>query len=626
MLLNHKDQTPAATIRNIRRMLDALGVVIIERRWFEVQGKTFSVRLEADGAWKGCAVNGKGASRELALASAYGELMERIQNGMFTEPSFWAMPERFAPPDAQVFTVAEVCRRWPRTAGELFTEEGRALLGSQEVACVPFYDAHADEVVYLPLRFLRMTYSSTGMTAGNTAAEALVQGLCEITERHVINLVSRGALVLPTIPLEQVPDGFSRRLISTLRASGYTVQVKDATLGGKYPVIATLLVSPERGGYHIHFGSDPVFEIALQRSLTEFCQGYDDVVQRLKPFPWAGKGGAYSRWIEAWAQFLDQPAATRDLQRLAYTKDGSGGLGENVLLDGGFDASCFAAFVSERRGNDEMLRHLVSQCEASGGRVLARDVSFLGFPAFQVHVPRWAEDCLVDRSLAEAELATPELTRIASALDRATLPELRHLTDSLRRFMTDPALVQGPVSRFWPFGATEEGELSEALADPDVLLFLLHLRLKDWAQASHHIERHVRRLAEAGDDEDLAYFRGVAAYVHLRASGMPLRACRATLVSLFGDALAHEVIEENDPAKNPFQPHNLMTCGDCSGCSCRGICGYEPWKARWAALLPRMEAAGIDQQRLREAFGGQPRQGEPPKGEPPARGRKKRAS
>jgi hypothetical protein len=270
-----------------------------------------------------------------------------------------------------------------------------------------------------------------------------------------------------------------------------------------------------------------------------------------------------------------------------------------------------------------MLRHLVAQCEASGGRVLARDVSFLGFPAFQVHVPGWAEDCIIDRALAEAELATPELTRTASALDRASLPELRHFTDSLRRFMTHPALVQGPVSRFWPFGATEEGELSEVLADPDVLLFLLHLRLKDWPRASHHIQRHVRHLAESaggGDDDELAYFRGVAAYVHLRASGMPLRACRASLSSLFGEALADEVIDETDPAKNPFEPHNLMTCGDCSQCSCRGICGYEPWKARWAALLPRMKASGLDQQRLREVF-----RREPPKTEPAGRGRKKRA-
>ena len=609
MLLNHKDKTPAATIRDVRTLLASLGVVAIERRWWEVEGKTFSVRLEAQGVWEGCAVNGKGASRELALASAYGEFMERLQNGYFTDMTFWVMPEHFAPPDAQFLAIAEVCRRWPGTAAQLFTKPAIALLGEQKVACVPFYDSHADDLAYLPLRFLRMAYSSTGMTGGNSASEALVQGLCEINERHVINQVSRSALVLPTIPLEQVPDGYSRRLISRLRDWGYAVHVKDATLGGRYPVLASLVIAPERG-YHIHFGSDPVFEIALQRSLTEFCQGQSDVAQRLKPFPWEAKGTSYSKSIESWAQFLDRPGPARELRRLAYTKDGSGGLGENVLLDRAFDRSCFAAFVSEARSNEEMFSHLVRQCEANGGRVLTRDVSFLGFPAFQVHVPRWAEDCIIDQALAEADLKTPELTRIASSLDRASLRELRHFTSTLREFMTQPALVQGPVSRLCPLGVNEDGEASDVLTDPDVLLFLLHLRLKDWGLAFHHVERHVQRLADGGDEEGLEYFRCVAAYLHMRASGMTLRACRGTLRSLFGESLACEVIDDIDPAKNPFRHHKLMTCGNCESCTCRGICGYESWKARWELLLARMEAAGIDQLRLREVFPGRSHRGE----------------
>ncbi len=146
MLLDHKDKTPDATIRDVRDRLAALGIMTIERQWWEVEGKTFSVRLEAQGVWKGCAVNGKGASRELALASAYGEYMERLQNGYFTDPTFWVMPEHFAPPDARLLSVEEVCRRWPRTAGRLFTKAAIALLGAREVACLPFYDSRADDV------------------------------------------------------------------------------------------------------------------------------------------------------------------------------------------------------------------------------------------------------------------------------------------------------------------------------------------------------------------------------------------------------------------------------------------------------------------------------------------------
>jgi ribosomal protein S12 methylthiotransferase accessory factor len=598
MYTNHKDRSPSATIGAIRTILDELGIVTFERRWFEVDGQAFSVRLEADGLWKGCAVNGKGASRELALASAYAEFVERLQNGAFTETSFWAMPDRFAPSDACAMTVAEVCDRFPHSAGLLYTDEAKQLLADRQVPCVPFYDVQSDDVAYLPLGALRATYSSTGMTAGNTPAEAIVQGIGEILERHVINQVSRDAIALPTIPLEMVPEGFSRRVLSSLVAAGYTVHVKDATLGGRFPVIGTLVVAPERGVHHIHFGSDPVFEIALQRSLTEFFQGQEGVDARLKAFPWEGEV-RYSKSIEGWAQHLEEPGAVRELRRLAFTKDGSGGLGEQVLHHRPFEPSCFDAFVAERSSNEQMLAHLLRRCEELGGRVLVRDVSFLSFPAFQVHVPRWAEDCVVDQTLAEAELETPELVRIACNLERASVRELRRLADALRGFMQHPALVQGPISRFAPIGATDDGQLTHTLADPDVLLFFLHLRLQEFRTAARHLGRHLGRLSAAGDDDSIGYFRCAAAYMHLRASSASVSICRGTLGALFGEALTEEVLADLDPTKNPFRHQNLMSCGDCRGCRCDGLCGYQEWKGRWDTLLPRMEAAAIDQRRLR---------------------------
>lgn len=621
MLLAHKDRSPTATIGAIRAILDDLGVVTFERRWFEIDGQAFSVRLEADGAWKGCAVNGKGASRELALASAYAELVERIQNGAFSEPTFWAMPDRFAPTDARVMTVAEACERWPDSAGRLYDDEARALLGAREVSCVPFFDVLADDVAYLPLAALRATYSSTGMTAGNSPAEAIVQGIGEILERHAINQISRQALALPTIPLERVPEGFCRRLIGTLMDWGYTVHVKDATLGGRFPVIGTQILAPERGAHHLHFGSDPVFEIALQRSLTEFFQGQEGVDARLGPLPWEGEP-RLSPSIQGWAQHLRDPAALRDLQRLAFTKDGKGGLGEQVLHHRPFDPACFDAFVPERWGNDEMLAHLLRRCEELGGRVLVRDVSFLGFPAFQVHVPGWADDCTIDRALAEADLETPELMRISCNLERSSKPELRRLADALGRFMSHPAMVQGPVSRFAPIGATEDGVLTHTLADPDVFLFFLHLRLGDFRVAALHLGRHLRQRTADGDDDTLAYFRCALAYVHLRANGTSVRACRGTLAALFGEELAEEVLADLDPTEDPFRHQSLMSCGDCSRCRCEGLCGYEQWRARWAALLPRMEAAAIDQRRLRPLL--RPDQAPPAASPKPRRTRSKR--
>ncbi|PIV99543.1 MAG: hypothetical protein COW41_07620, partial [Deltaproteobacteria bacterium CG17_big_fil_post_rev_8_21_14_2_50_51_6] len=43
-----------------------------------------------------------------------------------------------------------------------------------------------------------------GSSAGNCAEEAISQGICEVVERHVSSLVSRGRLKTPAIDLDSV--------------------------------------------------------------------------------------------------------------------------------------------------------------------------------------------------------------------------------------------------------------------------------------------------------------------------------------------------------------------------------------------------------------------------------------
>jgi ribosomal protein S12 methylthiotransferase accessory factor len=49
--------------------------------------------------------------------------------------------------------------------------------------------------------------------------------------------------------------------------------VKDASLGGVYPVMCVTLMNPRTGGVFASFGAHPSLEVALERSLTELLQG-----------------------------------------------------------------------------------------------------------------------------------------------------------------------------------------------------------------------------------------------------------------------------------------------------------------------------------------------------------------
>ena len=49
--------------------------------------------------------------------------------------------------------------------------------------------------------------------------------------------------------------------------------MKDASLGGRYPVMCVTLMNPRTGGVFASFGSHPSLQVALERSLTELLQG-----------------------------------------------------------------------------------------------------------------------------------------------------------------------------------------------------------------------------------------------------------------------------------------------------------------------------------------------------------------
>jgi ribosomal protein S12 methylthiotransferase accessory factor len=81
-------------------------------------------------------------------------------------------------------------------------------------------------------------------------------------------------MTLPDVP-QEVLAKYPRILagIQGLEAQGFPVLVKDASLGGIYPVMCVTLMNPRTGGVFASFGAHPSFEVALERSLTELLQG-----------------------------------------------------------------------------------------------------------------------------------------------------------------------------------------------------------------------------------------------------------------------------------------------------------------------------------------------------------------
>ncbi len=286
-----KDLPLEQTIANMTSILAELGMKIEIASWRNIVPHVWSLHIR-DAASPMCFTNGKGATKESALCSALGEFIERLSCNFFYNDQFFgeeiANAEFVHYPNEKWFQpgpndelpeeiLDEHCLEIYNPEGELFgsnlidTNSGRSDRG---ICSLPFVRHSDGETVYFPSNLIENLFLSNGMSAGNTLYEAEVQCLSEIFERAVKREILEQELALPDVPaavLAKYPGIVEG--IEALEAQGFPVLVKDASLGGQFPVACVTLMNPRTGGVFASFGAHPSFHVALERSLTELLQG-----------------------------------------------------------------------------------------------------------------------------------------------------------------------------------------------------------------------------------------------------------------------------------------------------------------------------------------------------------------
>ncbi|MXP60434.1 30S ribosomal protein S12 methylthiotransferase accessory factor YcaO [Pantoea sp. Taur] len=286
-----KDAALEDSIARFQHKLQDLGFNIEEASWLNPVPHVWSVHIR-DRDCPLCFTNGKGASKKAALASALGEYFERLSTNYFFA-DFW-LGQSIANGDF----VHYPNEKWfPLTdddslpAGILdarlhkFYDPEDSLSASdlidlqsgnvdRGICGLPFTRQSDQQTVYIPMNIIGNLYVSNGMSAGNTANEARVQGLSEVFERHIKNRIIAESISLPEIPAEvmQRYPGVIEA-IERLEAEGFPIFSYDASLGGKYPVICVVLFNPANGTCFASFGAHPDFGVALERTVTELLQG-----------------------------------------------------------------------------------------------------------------------------------------------------------------------------------------------------------------------------------------------------------------------------------------------------------------------------------------------------------------
>ena len=286
-----KDLPLEKTIATMSGLIANLGMKVEVASWRNIVPNVWSLHLR-DSQSQLCFTNGKGATKESALASALGEFIERLNCNFFYNDQFWGEElahadfvhypnERWFQPgpkdELPEGLLDEHCLAIYNPDGELRgshlydTNSGNIERG---ICAIPYVRQSDGVEVFFPSNLIENLFLSNGMSAGNTLAEAQVQCLSEIFERAVKREIIEGEIALPDVPhevLAKYPSILAG--IEALEEQGFPVLVKDASLGGQFPVINVTLMNPRTGGVFASFGAHPNFAVALERTLTELLQG-----------------------------------------------------------------------------------------------------------------------------------------------------------------------------------------------------------------------------------------------------------------------------------------------------------------------------------------------------------------
>lgn len=567
----YKDDSPLNTINRIRNILTDLGVLTVENSWQNSGENYYSVNLSI--ANTNISTNGKGTSEKYALASAYGELMERLQNQSFfrlnvdlsdealLHGGFFYAPDEvglsfedfinskedwiaYQTKNRTTKEVQELLKLWHKISYEVTPNDFIAL---------PYMNINTRRISNIPIKMISKMYMSNGMCAGNSREEALVQGISEIYERYVNKYILLNKITPPTIPksyIKKYPKILE--MINQIEQSGsYKVYLKDCSLDKGYPVIGVVLINTFNHTYFVKFGAHPIFSIAAERTLTELLQGQNiRNIMGVKEF-------SYFNPVE-------------DVQNnlIGILVNGSGYY-PTEFFSSKASYNFYEFEDNSNLNNKEMLKHMINNLKNQGFDVYIRDVSFLGFPSYHVIIPGFSEiDSFDDIESLEKYIdynTAKELIRKHSILTERGEEALIEFFNS-KNYKSDVSineLINIPCKMLLPWYYTKV----------DLFLTALHVKRGEHNRAYERIDRFVKNLSNSNYPElQKSYYKCARDYIGFMNDNKNNNEAFNFLNLFYSGELINAVLLDFGDCNNIMKKYGIIKCFNCKKCDLKQKC------------------------------------------------------
>ena len=217
---------------------------------------------------------GKGATPYQAEASAVMELAERFSFFSFLKNPNNFFVEKYCNLEDSAIPFEMIAQSVHDDSMDLDNE--RKVFENLPLKWTRAYNLTRNQEILIPFNWFYTINEFNGPSAGNCNEEALIQGICEIVERHVSSLVSRNQLQVPAIRECSATDPMVKEMLQKYNKVGVKIYISDFSLGMGIPSVGVLAYDPStfpnRSEIVWTAGTTPDPEKALSRALTEVAQ------------------------------------------------------------------------------------------------------------------------------------------------------------------------------------------------------------------------------------------------------------------------------------------------------------------------------------------------------------------